>query len=150
MTQPQNFAADSFVPPELYTEIQQFYVRQLGLLDQTRIAEWAELFTEDAVFDQITGVALQGRDVIRKQVLDRADEVVEKGLDYFRHWLGMLDVRPQDDGSLRVRAYSLAMHTPTGGALNIHASVVMEDVLVRQDGGWKVSHRNLTLDGRPA
>ena len=59
----------------------------------------------------------------------------------------MLDVLPQDDGSLRTRAYALAMRVPRGGALDIFASVVCHDRLVQVDGTWQVRHRDLHHDG---
>lgn len=139
--------AEGPVSAELYTEIQQFYARQMGLLDDGRPQEWALTFTQDAVFDEPSRMdPLRGREAIRASAVARAERLAAEKLD-FRHWLAMLDVRPQEDGSLRARTYALAMRTPRGGALDIFASVVCHDHLVRVDGTWAVRHRHIQHDG---
>ncbi|MFF3019883.1 nuclear transport factor 2 family protein [Streptomyces sp. NPDC057939] len=140
--------ADPFVPAELYAQVQQFYARQMGLIDDGRPDEWAETFTEDAVFQEASRLnePLRGRVAIRDSSRARQRRLEEDKLD-FRHWLGMLDVRPQSDGSLRTRSYALAMRIPRGGALDIFASVVCNDHLVQVDGTWKVADRDLHHDG---
>ncbi|WP_234425673.1 nuclear transport factor 2 family protein, partial [Streptomyces kebangsaanensis] len=37
---------------EIQAEVQDFYARQMRLLDEGRAEEWAETFTEDGVFEQ--------------------------------------------------------------------------------------------------
>ncbi|MEE1929388.1 nuclear transport factor 2 family protein [Streptomyces sp. TRM 70351] len=141
--------ADGYVTAELYTQVQQFYARQMGLLDDGDPDAWTTTFTEDAVFAEASRLnePLRGRDAIRASSRARQQRLDAEGID-FRHWLGMLDVRPQPDGSLRTRAYALAMRTPRGGTLDIFASVVCHDHLVRGDDGlWRVAHRDLTHDG---
>jgi 3-phenylpropionate/cinnamic acid dioxygenase small subunit len=137
-----------FASAELYAQIQQFYARQMGLLDDGRPDEWAETFTEDAVFQEASRLdePLRGRDAVRASSRARKQRLEEGKLD-FRHWLGMLDVRPQEDGSLQARSYALAMRIPHGGELDIFASVVCHDHLVPVDGSWQVRRRVLTHDG---
>jgi 3-phenylpropionate/cinnamic acid dioxygenase small subunit len=141
-------ATASFAPADLYAEIQQFYARQMGLLDDGRPDDWADTFTTDAVFAEASRLPepLRGREVIRASSRARQERLDADKID-FRHWLGMLDVRPQDDGSVRTRAYALAMRTPRGGQLEIFASVVCHDHLVRVNGAWQVRQRDLTHDG---
>ncbi|MEV4867277.1 nuclear transport factor 2 family protein [Streptomyces ossamyceticus] len=141
-------ATASFASADLYAEIQQFYARQMGLLDDGRPDDWADTFTTDAVFAEASRLAepLRGREVIRASSRARQERLDADKID-FRHWLGMLDVRPQDDGSVRTRAYALAMRTPRGGQLEIFASVVCHDHLVRVNGAWQVRQRDLTHDG---
>ncbi|MCF2435621.1 nuclear transport factor 2 family protein [Streptomyces thinghirensis] len=43
---------EPFVSAELYARVQQFYARQMGLIDDGRPADWAETFTEDATFQE--------------------------------------------------------------------------------------------------
>ncbi|MFJ9409530.1 nuclear transport factor 2 family protein [Streptomyces sp. NPDC101393] len=145
---PSSGPANAFVSAELYTLVQQFYARQMGLLDDGRPDDWAETFTEDAVFQEASRLnePLRGRDAIRESSRARKKRLDGDKID-FRHWLGMLDVLPQDDGSLRTRAYALAMRVPRGGALDIFASVVCHDRLVQVDGTWQVRHRDLHHDG---
>lgn len=141
-------AEDAFVPAELYAQVQQFYARQMGLIDDGLPDEWSDTFTEDAVFQEASRLngPLRGREAIRASCRARKERLDAEKLD-FRHWLGMLDVRPQADGSLRTRSYALAMRVPRGGELDIFASVVCHDHLVLVDGTWKVAERDLHHDG---
>ncbi|ATZ29781.1 nuclear transport factor 2 family protein [Streptomyces lavendulae] len=141
-------SADPFVPAELYTQVQQFYARQMGLLDDGFPDAWADTFTEDAVFQEASRLdePLRGRDAIRDSSRARKKRLEAEEID-FRHWLGMLDVRPQADGSLHARSYALAMRTRRGGELDIFASVVCHDRLVSVEGAWQVAERDLHHDG---
>ncbi|MFF4324824.1 nuclear transport factor 2 family protein [Streptomyces sp. NPDC001568] len=140
-TSPSATAGD-YVSAELYTRIQQFYADQMGLMDHGHAEEWAATFTEDAVFLGST----PGRAALAESARAHAQRLVDEKAD-FRHWIGMLDVRPQSDGSLRTRAYALTARTVRDEALQLTASVVCRDHLVQQDGRWLVSHRTLRRDG---
>ncbi|MDN3258434.1 nuclear transport factor 2 family protein [Streptomyces sp. CSDS2] len=136
------------VPAELYARIQQFYAHQMGLLDDGRPDEWADTFTEDAVFQEASRLnePLRGREAIRESSRARKKRLEADKID-FRHWLGMLSVTQEEDGSLRARSYALAMRVPRGGELDVFASVVCHDHLVQVDGDWQVRHRDLHHDG---
>lgn len=131
----------------LHTEIQQFYARQMHLLDSGEADTWAETFTEDGVFAaNAHPEPARGRETIRTAAAKAAAERAEQGLQV-RHWLGMLDVRPQEDGSVLARSYALIINTPAGGQAAVHLSTTCEDVLVRgEDGGWLVSTRQVVRD----
>ncbi|GAA5075246.1 nuclear transport factor 2 family protein [Streptomyces sp. SID10815] len=142
-------AAEPFVSADLYAQVQQFYARQMGLIDDGRPVEWAGTFTEDATFQEASRLdaPLEGRAAIRESAVARQGRLDADKTD-FRHWLSMLDVRPQPDGSLRTRTYALAMRTRRGGPLEIFASVLCHDHLVPADGGgWQVRERDLYHDG---
>jgi 3-phenylpropionate/cinnamic acid dioxygenase small subunit len=138
-----------FVSAELYAQIQQFYAHQMGLLDDGRPDEWSDTFTEDAVFQEASRLnePLRGREAIKDSARARKKRLAADKID-FRHWLGMLSVVPEDDRTLRTRAYALAMRVPQGAELDIFAHVVCQDLLVRVDGGWQVRHRDLHHDGQ--
>lgn len=137
-----------YVSAELYAQVQQFYARQMGLIDDGRPDEWARTFTEDAVFEEAGRLnePVKGREAIRVSSRARQERLDKERID-FRHWMGMLDVSPRDDGSVDARAYALVMRTAPGGALDVFASVLCHDRLVPVDGGWQVRHRRLRHDG---
>ncbi|MGW1076464.1 nuclear transport factor 2 family protein [Streptomyces sp. NPDC002537] len=143
--------ADLYVTAELYAGIEQFYARQMGLLDQGRAEEWAATFTEDAVFQDAAAPdrPAVGRSVLGALARGHRDRLVAERTD-FRHWTGMLDVRPQPDGSLHTRTYALTLRTGLNQPLDITASVVCRDRLVSLDGRWLVRHRSLRRDGTAA
>ncbi|MFE2876884.1 nuclear transport factor 2 family protein [Streptomyces roseus] len=130
----------------LYAEVQQFYSRQMQLFDSFEAEPWAQTFTEDAVFDVPTLPApVVGRAALASNVRRNA-EVQASGGEQLRHWLGMLDARPQPDGTVNTRSYALVYLTPRGGEPKVHRVCVMEDVLVPAPGGWQVAHRLVTRD----
>ncbi|MFI8811197.1 MULTISPECIES: nuclear transport factor 2 family protein [unclassified Streptomyces] len=149
-TQAETTAAGpkGYVSAEVYAQVQQFYARQMGFIDDGKPDEWAGTFTEDAVFEEAGRLdePVRGREAIRLSSRARQERLDRDQID-FRHWLSMLDVTPQDDGSLHARTYALAMRTPRGGPLDVFASVLCRDHLVVVDGDWQVRHRNLRHDG---
>ncbi len=133
-------------PGELYRQIQQFYARQMQLLDSGAAEEWAATFTPDGVFSaNAHPEPAKGREAIaagaRTAVAQLAAEQV-----VHRHWLGMLDVRPQNDGTVSARSYALVIRIPRGGMPVLWRSCVCEDVLVRDGAGWLVRERRVTRD----
>ncbi|MCL7424496.1 nuclear transport factor 2 family protein [Streptomyces sp. YS415] len=131
----------------LFQQIQQFYARQMRLLDHGAVEEWADTFTEDGVFDQNVAGPLTGRATIAVAAQKRVDQIVAEGITR-RHWLGMLEVDPRDEqGVVRTRYYAFSMATERGGRPQITASTYAEDSLVRHEGGWLVRYRRVTHDG---
>ncbi|MEU9731519.1 nuclear transport factor 2 family protein [Streptomyces sp. NPDC048002] len=133
----------------LYQRIQQFYARQMRLLDHGAVQEWADTFTEDGVFDQNVAAPLKGRVDIAAASQKRVDQIVADGITR-RHWLGMLEVDPQDDeGVVRTRYYAVSLATERGAVVppRITASTYAEDTLVPSEGGWLVRYRRVTHDG---
>ncbi|NHD19331.1 MULTISPECIES: nuclear transport factor 2 family protein [unclassified Actinopolyspora] len=138
--------AISYASAELYQQIQQFYAWQMGLMDDREPECWAETFTEDAVFQEAARMEpLHGREAIRNSARETVDRVSAAHVQ-IRHWLGMLQVHPQSDGSVRARSYALVMRTPKGGDLDVFVSVVCRDHLVPVGDGWQVRHRDLAHD----
>ncbi|WP_371480183.1 nuclear transport factor 2 family protein [Kitasatospora sp. NBC_00315] len=130
----------------LYSEIQQFYAHQMQLLDSGETDAWADTFTEDGVFAANAHPDAKGRETIREAAGKAAAQRIGAGLQV-RHWLGMLEVAAQEDGSARVRSYALVLNTPAGGAPAVHASTTCDDLLVRgEDGAWLVAHRYISRD----
>lgn len=134
----------------LYTQVQQFYARQVQLLGNGDIDRWSETFTEDAVFEQeaergrvFAGNAppqRHGRAVIaaaaRGAVRQRQEGNVVR-----RYWIGMLQVEAATDGSVRTRYRAVLFQTVRGSASAVYLSTTGEDVLIRENGDWRVHHR---------
>ncbi|MFE2322618.1 nuclear transport factor 2 family protein [Streptomyces sp. NPDC059385] len=130
----------------LYAEIQQFYAHQMQLFDAFRAEPWAATFTEEAVFDVPTlPEPVRGRAELAACVRHN-EEVARRSGERLRHWLGMLDVQPRPDGTVRTRAYALVYMTPPDGVPKVHRVCVMEDTLVRSRGRWRTAHRLVSRD----
>ena len=135
---------------ELYAEVQQFYARHFHLLDAGRAQEWARTFTADGWFwPQVLPEPVRGRQALAAGVARTHEALAAKG-EQHRHWHGMVDVCPREDGALAVRCYALIFATPAGGTPRLQLTCVCEDVLVREDGDWKVAQRRVTRDDLPA
>lgn len=136
------------VSAELYANVQQFYAWQMGLLDDGAVDEWADTFTEDAMFGE-PGQAgsFLGREAIRTSVVARAEKLAAEGL-VMRHWFNMLAIDPQSDGGLRTRNYALTLSTPLGGSLTVRGHAVCFDHLVPHGDRWLVANRVILPDGR--
>ncbi|MFD8986002.1 nuclear transport factor 2 family protein [Streptomyces sp. NPDC059564] len=130
----------------LYAEVQRFYAHQMQILDAHDTERWAATFTEDAVFETPSLAApVRARAGLAGYVRAGAARQRRAGgrLD---HWIGMLDVRPQADGTLHTRCSALVHVTPSGGGSKVLYVCVMEDVLVRTSGKWRTAHRRVVRD----
>ncbi|MFJ9343625.1 nuclear transport factor 2 family protein [Streptomyces sp. NPDC101733] len=130
----------------LYAQVQEFYAHQMRILDAHDIERWADTFTEDAVFELPTLPApVDARAGLARYVRAGAARRRRDGgrLD---HWVGMLDVRPQPDGTLHTRCSALVYLTPGASTSKALYAYVMEDVLVRSRGQWRAAHRRVTRD----
>ncbi|MFD5820430.1 nuclear transport factor 2 family protein [Streptomyces sp. NPDC127038] len=130
----------------LYAQAQRFYAHQMRLLDTHDTGRWAETFTDDALLHLPSRPApVRAHTALEDYARAGAARRRSAGgsLD---HWVGLLDVRPQTDGSLHTRCSALAYATPgRGGPRALHV-YVMEDVLVRSAGHWRIAHRRVTRD----
>jgi len=133
----------------LYCEIQNFYGRQMRLLDSAAVEDWAATFTEDGVF-AANGHPQphQGRDAIERGARQAASALAAQGVQR-RHWLGMLDMAQNADGTVSARTYALIIETPQGGQSHVQLSCTCDDLLVREAGRLLVRHRQVQRDDLP-
>ncbi|MFF4251881.1 nuclear transport factor 2 family protein [Streptomyces sp. NPDC001663] len=130
----------------LYQEIQQFYARQMHLLDDGRVEEWAQTFTEDGVFAaNAQPVPAVGRAAITEAAAKATAAYAEAGVQR-RHWLGMVSVESATASAVTARCYALVIETPRGGRPEIKASTLCEDRIVRVDDTWQIQDRRITRD----
>ncbi|MFE3170896.1 nuclear transport factor 2 family protein [Amycolatopsis sp. NPDC059090] len=120
---------------QIYAEVQQFYAHSMQLLDDGAAEEWAATFAEDATFSVPTlPEPVRGRSGLVIAVKRTRAELAEAN-EVHRHWHGMVSVRPQPDGSFKVRCYAQVIATKLGGGSRLHRVCVCEDVLIRGESG---------------
>ncbi|MFE1252131.1 nuclear transport factor 2 family protein [Streptomyces sp. NPDC058735] len=130
----------------LHAEVQQFYAHQMQLLDLGEAERWAHTFTEDATFAVPTlPEPVRGRAGLVAATTRAAAELAAAGQRH-RHFIGMLDVRPRNDGAVAVRSYAIVYASQVGGESRVHRVCVCDDVLLRRDGELRVSARTVTRD----
>lgn len=131
-----------------YAEFVQFYARQMRLLDEGDAEGWAQTFASEGVFrSPARPVPVSGRAQIRAGARATADDLAARHI-VRRHWMGMLQVEPQPDGSVRALNYAQVIETPRGGQPTLSMFSTCADVLVREDGRWVVADRTITRDDR--
>jgi 3-phenylpropionate/cinnamic acid dioxygenase small subunit len=137
--QSQKFAA-------LYAQVQRFYTHQMRILDAPGTTCWADTFTEDAVLQPpFLSEPVPARTGLARYVRAGAARQRQAGVR-LHHWIGLLDVQPQEDGSLHTRCSAL-VYAPAGeGGDRVLYMCVMEDVLVRARGEWRIRRRLVTRD----
>ncbi|MFA7761435.1 nuclear transport factor 2 family protein [Streptomyces sp. NPDC048723] len=133
---------------DLYVEIQQFYAGQVQHLDAFRAEEFAATFTEDGVFHHsVDAPPARGRTEIVAAL--RAHQERRYGNDpaQRRHWFNMLQVIPQEDGSVVTEYYALIVVTRPGEPVAVTApSCFVRDVLVRESGRLLNRERSVVAD----
>lgn len=140
----------SVLPPpvshELYSEVQQFYARQIQALDGGRWEEFVTTFTADGTFqhrrDRPPARTRAGilAEVVRFHERFRDDPV------HRRHWFNHLVLDPRPDGCIEATAYALVITTRPGGRPEIQPASVVLDELVREDGRLLTRSRRILHD----
>jgi actinorhodin biosynthesis protein ActVIA len=120
------------VSADLYVEVQTFYAKQMPLLEEGRVDEFAAMFSPDAVVEHPQqGWRLEGRDAIA----DGSRAGLERyGDSTIRHWFESRLVEPEADGTVRVRSNAIVSLTDPQGVVTFEPSCTVRDVLVRRDG----------------
>jgi 3-phenylpropionate/cinnamic acid dioxygenase small subunit len=133
----------------VYEQVQRFYARQMRCLDEGKVVEWAATFTLDGVFAaNAHPEPFCGREAIEAGARKAAAQLAADGMQR-RHWLGMLEVLDQPDGTLATRSYALIVSTPAGGKPTVHLSTTCDDVLVRDGDELLVRSRQVRRDDLP-
>ena len=142
----------------LREEVEDFLYEEAALLDEWRLDEWADLFTEDARYvvpttdlpegDPAQDLVFIDDDIVRIRArvkrLNSRHAHREYPWSRTRRFISNVRVRQADDGDLAVSANALVYRFRSGEV----ASYVgrYEYRIRRADGGFRISHRRATLD----
>ncbi|ABD13452.1 hypothetical protein ThrDRAFT_03828 [Frankia casuarinae] len=136
------------ISTDVYTQVQQFYARQMHALDACRFDEYAATFTEDGEFSHTPGrPAAHTRDGIARELRAFHEERFATEPVQRRHWFNMIHLIEAPDGSLRSTFYVLVVTSRPGERQpEIAPSCVVHDVLIRADGGLLNRSRRVEHD----
>ena len=136
------------VSTELYTEVLQFYARQMQALDGGDFEFYAGTFTADGVFvhspnlppaQTPAGIAAELTEFHRRKF---AGSPAQR-----RHWFNHVVLDEQEDGSIAATSYALVYTVLPGEKQpEIGPSCVVRDVLVRVGGELKMRSRLVSHD----
>ena len=150
----------------LWFALMQFYIREAWLLDERKLQEWLDLFTDDVLYfmprrknvlrreaerevTPLGDLAIFEEDkrylAMRVARLDTGMAWAEDPPSRTRHLIGNLEARRLDNGEVETRTAFLVYrsHLETDAQL---LSGCREDRLRQIDGVWKVARRTILLD----
>jgi anthranilate 1,2-dioxygenase small subunit len=141
----------------LHHEIDQFNAAYATALDELRLADWAEMFTDDAFYVVISREnADKGLPVgliycdSKAMIHDRAfatEKTSMFALRYLRHIIGNLQVLGEENGAIRARAnYVVIQVLYDRPEAKLHQVGVYRDVFRRVDGVLKLAERRCIYD----
>ena len=135
------------VSDQLYARILHFYARQTHALDEGKLTEYADTFTDDVVFHH-TPDAEPAR--TRAGILAAAQAQQEATRDApvrKRHHFNHVVAEPAPDGTVLTTYYALVVRSRPGEKTpDIWPSCVLRDTLVVDDGTILVRERKITYD----
>jgi 3-phenylpropionate/cinnamic acid dioxygenase small subunit len=150
----------------LWFELMQFYIREAWLLDERKLKEWLDLFTDDVLYfmprrknvprrephrelTPLGDLAILEEDrrhlEMRVARLDTGMAWAEDPPSRTRHLIGNLEAAPLENGEVEAKTAFLVYrsHLETDHQL---LSGCREDVLRKVNGAWKVRRRTIVLD----
>ena len=150
----------------LWLELMPFYIREAWLLDERRLTEWLELFTDDVLYfmprrknvprrelhrelTPLGDLAILEEDkrylTMRVARLDTGMAWAEDPPSRTRHLVGNLEITPLAGGEAQARTAFLVYrsHLETDHQI---LSGYREDVLRRTEDGWRIARRTIVLD----
>ncbi len=150
----------------LWLELMPFYTREAWLLDERRLRDWLDLFTDDVLYFMPRRKNVPRREAHRelsglgdlaileedKRYLQMRVARLDSGMAWAedppsrtRHIVANLEAEALESGEVKARTAFLVYrsHLETDHQL---LSGYRDDVLRRVDGGWKVARRTIVLD----
>lgn len=150
----------------LWLELMQFYIREAWLLDERKLAEWLDLFTDDVLYFMPRRKNVRRREADRevtplgdlalieddKTYLQMRVARLESGMAWAedppsrtRHLIGNLVVELLASGDVRAKTAFLVYRSHLETDQQLFAGS-REDLLRRVAGAWKVARRTIVLD----
>jgi len=139
--------ADSLRQLQDRAEIHELVARYITALDTRDADTYANVFTEDAVYETPVSV-YEGREAIRKIVTDLQESRAiseEQGVDPvdLYHFMSISSIELISDSEARHSAYAQTVRASAGGEFTVGFMGRYDDVIVRRDGRWQILSRKL-------
>jgi uncharacterized protein (TIGR02246 family) len=128
-------------------EIAELVTRYVTALDTRDADMYAEVFTEDGIYD-VTGTVYEGRAAIRKIVTDlqeardRNEAAGTPTADLY-HVMSNSSIELIDEDEARHTSYAQTVRAADGGQFIVGFMGRYEDVIVKRDGRWQIQSRKL-------
>lgn len=128
-------------------EIEELVTRYVTALDTLDADAYANVFTEDAVYE-VTGTVYRGRPAIRKIVTDLQEsrarnEAQGTSSPALYHVMSNSSIELVDDDEARHMSYAQTVRQAESGQFVAGFMGRYEDVIVKRDGRWQILSRKL-------
>jgi uncharacterized protein (TIGR02246 family) len=128
-------------------EIEELVARYVTALDTRDADMYAEVFTEDAIYD-VTGTIYEGRAAIRKIVTDLQESRARNEAQGIQsaalyHVMSNSSIELIDENRARHTSYAQTVRAAENGEFIVGFMGRYEDVIVKRDGRWQIQSRKL-------
>ena len=139
-------------------EIEQLYTAYTHCLDDDRLEEWPEFFTDDCAYrvtsaeNYEAGLPLGIIYATSKNMLVDRVMALRRANIYepqrYRHLISAMQIATAEGNALDAVANFLVVRTMQDGAMTLFAAGRYIDRVVRSDTGWKFAGKQVILDSR--
>jgi anthranilate 1,2-dioxygenase small subunit len=149
-------AETSFAEIILWYDLHRLQDRYINLIDNDRLEEWPDLFTEDGVYEIVPkenvdlGLSIGimhcfGRPMMRDRIVSlRKANVFEPHT--YRHVTSGLELTPVDAEAVDVQSNYIVIQTLTDGESRIYQAGRYFDRVVRTREGWRYQRKRAIYD----
>jgi anthranilate 1,2-dioxygenase small subunit len=142
----------------LFRRIEDFLIRYVHCIDDDRLEEWPDFFTESCLYKIISrenhdrGLPLGVMECDSRGMLKDRIESMRRANVYephhYRHQVSALQITVRADGAFDCRSNFLVVRTMAGGAMAIFATGRYLDRIVLQAGQPLIEERLAVFDSR--
>ncbi len=146
------------IDPEIQRQVEALHTRYVRVIDEDRLEEWPELFTETCVyrvvtrenFDQgfpLSVMECRSRGMLRDRVTGyRKINVFEP--QRYSHQISALEIEAVDANTVKCRSNYLVIRTITDGTMIVFSAGMYLDTIVLGPDGARFQERIVVQDSR--
>ena len=139
-------------------DIERLYADYAHCLDEDRLEEWPEFFTDDCAYRVTSAENFEAglplgliHATSRNMLKDRVSALREANIyepQCYRHLISAIRIERDMGDALDVVANFLVVRTMQDGAMSLFAAGRYVDRVVPRNGGWKFAAKEVVLDSR--
>jgi anthranilate 1,2-dioxygenase small subunit len=146
------------IAEDLRRTVEALHTRYVRVIDEDRLEEWPDLFTETCTYRIVTRENLEqnlplaimecrSRGMLRDRVTGYRKINVYEPQRYL-HQTSALEIEPVDDTTVKCRSNYLVIRTVGDGTMTIFSAGMYLDTIVLENGGARFQERIVVQDSR--
>ena len=139
-------------------EIEQLYTAYAHCLDDDRLEEWPEFFTEDCIYRVTSAENFEAGLPLgiiyatsKNMLIDRVMALRQANIyepQRYRHLVSCVQIASAEGDTLDAVANFMVVRTMQDGAMTVFAAGRYIDRVVRTEGSWRFAGKQVVLDSR--